>query len=75
MKIFNQGNQEEIVESIERMLESETGQKIFTLRVLDDVEEGLETLVIMEDKSVLMGLISVQEVQGKLAFRMQLNYI
>ena len=75
MKIFNQGNKEEIVESIERMLESETGQKIFTLRVLDDVEEGLETLVVLEDKSVLMGLISVQEVQGKLAFRMQLNYI
>lgn len=75
MKIFHQQNQEEIVESITRMIEQETKSNIFTLRILNEVEEGLEALVVLEDKSVLMGLISVQTIDGKLACRMQANYI
>lgn len=75
MKIFHQQNQEEIVESITRMIEQETKSNIFTLRILNEAEDGLETLVVLEDKSVLMGLISVQTIDGKLACRMQANYI
>lgn len=75
MKIFQQDSEEDIVDSMTRMLEQETGTKIFTIKVLNQVEEGLETVVVFEDKSVLMGLISVQTIDGKLACRMQGNYI
>ncbi len=77
MKKFDQAPDEEITEAITRMLEKETGQKIFTMRVeqveADDL--ALDTIVVMEDKSVLKGLISIQTIDGKMACRMQLNYV
>lgn len=75
MNKYQMERDEEITEAITRMLEEQTGQKIFTMRVEQEEEDNLQTIVVMEDKSVLKGLISVQTIDGKLACRMQLNYI
>lgn len=75
MKIIETDEQDDVVEAIIQTLEQETGNKIFTLRILDRNEEGLETIVVFEDKSVLMTLINVETINGKLACRMRGNYI
>jgi L-amino acid N-acyltransferase YncA len=75
MRIYEQGNKEEIAEALTKMLEKDAGKKIFTMRIVGETQEGLEVIVIFEDKSVLMGIISVQTIQGKLAARIQANYI
>lgn len=76
VKIYEQGNQD-IVDALTQTLEKETGTKIFTLRILDDIneEEGFEAIVVFEDKSVLMTLFTVQTINGKIALRMRGNYI
>ena len=79
MNIGYQDKEEDIVDALSRMLEQETGQKIFTLRVIDNQEkeesEVIETLVVFENKSILNAFISIQTIEGKLAARMQGNYI
>jgi hypothetical protein len=78
MKI-NRVNHDDILRGIEETLEKETGQKIFTMRVMNDREQNndihLEVLVVFEDKSVLMNRIVVVTTDGKLALRMQGNFI
>lgn len=74
MKVY-ESEKDDVVEDIVRMLEEETKQKIFTLKVLDKLEDKLDVIIVFEDKSVLKGFISVQHVDGKLACRVQGNYI
>jgi hypothetical protein len=75
MKIYELGDKEEIAEALTRMIETDTDKKIFTMRIIGENEASLESIIIFEDKSVLMGKISVQQVKGKLAARMQGNFI
>lgn len=75
MKIYELGDKEEIAEALTRMIETDTKKKIFTMRIIGENEASLESIIIFEDKSVLMGKISVQQVKGKLAARMQGNFI
>lgn len=75
MKIGYQSKDEDIVDALTGMLEQDTGKKIFTLKVLNRVEDGLESIVVFDDKSVLQALISIQTIDGKLACRMQGNWI
>lgn len=76
MKIYNLDNPDPGV-FIREMLEKETNEKIFTMRVWKDdpQNEELEVIVIFEDKSVLMATVEVETIQGKLAARIQGNYI
>lgn len=77
MKIYEASERDDVVESIINTLEKETGSKVFTMRVLEDkgFEEGFEMIVVLENKSVLMGLITVEKVNGKLASRIRMNYL
>lgn len=75
MKIYELGDKEEIADALTRMLETDAGKKIFTMRIIGENEASLESIIIFEDKSVLMGKISVQTIKGKLAARMQGNWI
>lgn len=77
MKIYDESNQKDIVESITESLEKEVGSKIFTLRLLDDngPGEGLEAMVVFEDRSVFHALITVQEVDGAIGCRVRGNFI
>lgn len=75
MQKYQMEHDEEIIDAITRMLEEQTGQKIFTIRVEQAEEDNLQAIVVMEDKSILKGFISVQTIDGKLACRMQLNYM
>ena len=66
---------EDLTKGLLRMVEENTGKEIFTMRCLDRTEEEIECLCIFKDTSVLMGLVKVQEIQGKMALRLLGNYI
>jgi hypothetical protein len=66
---------EDITDSLLEMLEKDTGKEIFTIRVLGDTKEGLETLIVFKDRTILMGLVNVGRVEGQIALRIQGNYI
>lgn len=69
----------EIADDIIKTLEEQTGQKIFTLRVLDhqqETETDLPILVVFEDKSILRGEIIIQKTGKKeMAARVRGSYI
>jgi hypothetical protein len=75
MKIYEANNQADLADELIKTLELDAKQKIFTLRIIGESDEKLETIIVFEDKSVLMGKIKVQEVNGKMAFRVQGNFI
>lgn len=75
MKIYDVQNEEEIVEVLTKSLEEKTKSKIFTMRILGDFEDGIEAVVVFENKKVLMGKIHVTTYRGKLACRIQGNFI
>jgi hypothetical protein len=73
--VFGIENDEDIFETLTQLIEQETEKKIFTMRILDEIEEWLEVLVIFEDKSMLLGKISVLTFFGNIACRLQAKYI
>jgi len=75
MNIYQAENEEDFMDSLLQMMEQETGKKIFTMRVLEHKVQGLETLIVFEDKEIMMGMIKVGSIKGKLAIRMQGNFI
>ena len=75
MKIYDVQNEEEIVEVLTKSLEKQTKSKIFTMRILGDFEDAIEAVVVFENKKILMGRIHVTTYQGKLACRIQGNFI
>ena len=75
MKTYEAKEDEDFMDSITNMLEEDTGKKIFTLRVLDHTDEALEVLIVFDDKEILTGKIKVTTIEGKLAIRMQGNFI
>lgn len=75
MNIYQAENEEDFMDSMLQMLEQDTGKKIFTMRILDHSHDGLETLVVFEDKQVMMGIIKVGTIKGNMGIRMQGNYI
>jgi hypothetical protein len=75
MKMYVAGEDEDFIESMIKMLEQDTGKNIFTMRILEHSLEGLETLIVFEDKEVMFGIIRVISVDGQIAFRMQGNFV
>lgn len=75
MKLYEPENDEDFLDAITNTIEKDTDKKIFTLRVLSEDEKGLDTIIIFEDRSVLMGKISIQTIRGKLACRLQGDWI
>jgi hypothetical protein len=75
MNVYEATNEEDFVDDLIKMIEQDTGKKIFTMRILEHKTSGLDTLIIYEDKSVMMGKIKVGSIKGKLAIRMQGNFI
>lgn len=75
MKIYKQNVKDDIGQSITNMIEKETDNKIFTLRIVGETKEALEVLVVFENKEIINGIITIQEIEGTLAARLQANYI
>lgn len=75
MNIYETTEHEDVVKALTDTLEKETGNTIFTIRILDEGEEGLDTIVVFNDQSVLRTWIQVQTVNGRLAMRMRGNYL
>lgn len=75
MKIYEVNNQTDLADELIKTIEKDSKQKIFTLRIIGESDDKLETIIVFEDKSVLMGKIKVQEINGKMAFRVQGNFI
>jgi ADP-ribose pyrophosphatase YjhB (NUDIX family) len=65
---------EEIAAAIRKTIEQETGQKVYHIRLLDHVKDGLRVHIILEN-AALEGLVTVHEIEGKIACRLQANYI
>lgn len=81
MNIFEAENEEDFVDCLIQHIEQDTGKKIFTIKVLDHVEDiedvlcGLETLIVFEDKEIIKGMITITSIHEKLAIRMQGNFM
>jgi hypothetical protein len=75
MKIYEVNNQADLADELIKTIEKDSKQKIFTLRIIGESDEKLETIIVFEDKTVLMGRIMVQEINGKMAFRVQGNFV
>ena len=75
MKIYELEDKEEIADALIQLMEEQTKKQVFTMRIVGEQKDCLEAFVCFKDKSVLMGKISVQSVNGKLACRIQGNFI
>lgn len=75
MNLYEMEDQEDIAEAIIRSLEQDADKKVFTIRFLNNLDDGLETLIVFEDRTVLLGMVTVKEIKGKLACRIRGNYI
>lgn len=75
MNFFAQKDGEEITDALLNSIEEQTGKKIFTMRVINETEEGLDVIVVFTDKNILNGCISVQVIDGNLACRIRGNYL
>jgi len=75
MRIYKVNNQADLADELIQTIEKDSKQKIFTLRIIGESDENLETIIVFEDRSVLMGKIKVEEIEGNMAFRVQGNFI
>jgi hypothetical protein len=75
MKLYEAYNDEDIVEVLTKTLEDKADSKIFTFRTLGEVDDALEMVVVFENKMVLMGLINITGYEGRIACRVQGNFI
>jgi hypothetical protein len=68
---------EEIGAAITQVVENQTDKKIFTMRTFDHehLKNGLEVIVIFEDKTVMMGSITIYKKQEQIVARCKLNYV
>jgi hypothetical protein len=75
LKTFEPKDDEEVIEALMRIIEEDTGKEIFTMRVIDHTDDGLESIIVFKDESIIMGTIKVHMIGGKMALRMQANFI
>jgi hypothetical protein len=75
LKIYELGDKEEIADALIQMMEQQTQKEVFTMRIVGEQKNALEAFIVFTDKSVLMGKIKVETIQGKLAARIQGNFI
>lgn len=72
---------EDLAEAFHRMMEKDTGKKIFTLRVLKDhgnAESGVDLAVAFEDRSMLIANVCFPEedvLPGMVGLRVKAQYL
>lgn len=75
MDHYNQRPTEEIHEAVIRSIESSSGKEVFTLRIIDSNDIGLDAVIVFWDKSILTAIIQIEEINGSLAARVRGNYL
>ena len=67
----------DIVEDIIQTLERETGQKIFTMRILGEntKENALEFVAAFESKMMMKGILIWRPMKGRLAIKVKANFL
>ena len=75
MKVYEAHREKEIIEVMTKALEERTKSKIFTMSILGDLEDAIEAIVVFENKKILMGKIFITTYRGKIACRIQGNFI
>lgn len=78
MDIYELKENEDVIDALTRMIEKDSEKKIFTIRVVgDELEEKneIEVVIVFEDKEILWGFITIEEVNGKMACRIRGNYL
>jgi hypothetical protein len=75
---YIQHKDEDIVEAVIKMLEKDSGQKIFTIRIINENRkpyESLEFVAAFESKEMMMGIIFVETTKKRLAVRLKGKYL
>lgn len=78
MNMYRPSEKQDIVEGILEMMEKDTGKKVFTIRVLGDTdgnEHAIDVIVVFKDQCIMMGHLIAEKIQGKLAIRVQGDFI
>lgn len=78
MDIYELKENEDVIDALTRMIENDSEKKIFTIRVVgNELEEKneIEVVIVFEDKEILWGFITIEEVNGKMACRIRGNYL
>lgn len=75
MKVYHTKDDANPIDEFLKTIEEDTGKKIFTMKILNHPEEGLESVIVFEDKTVLYGLIKAEAIDGHMALRLQGNWI
>lgn len=75
MKVYEAHSEKEIMEVMTKALEEKAESKIFTMRIFGDLEDAIEVVVVFENEKILMGLIHVTTYKGKIACRIQGNFL
>lgn len=56
-------------------IENDVGSKIFTFKILETTKEGLESVIVFENKQVLYGHVKAGAEGSKMGLRLQANFI
>jgi hypothetical protein len=75
MKIYEAHSEKEILNIMTKSLEEQTKSKIFTMSILAELEDAIEAVVVFENKKILMGRIFLTTYRGRIACRIQGNFI
>lgn len=68
---------EDVVEAVIKTLERDSGEKIFTMKILgeNEKEHVLEFVAAFESKMMMIGIIHCRMMKGRLAVQVQGNFL
>ena len=74
---YIQNQDEDVVEAVIKTLERDTGQKIFTMRIMgeNEKEHSLEFVAAFESKMMMFGVIFCDYIKGRLAIKVKANFL
>jgi hypothetical protein len=74
---YIQHKDEDVVEGVIKTLEKDTGQKIFTMKILgeNEKEHSLEFVAAFESKMMMFGFIYCDYIKGRLAIKVKGNFL
>lgn len=77
LKKYYQQPNEDVVESVFKTLEKETGKDLFTLKIFRENQEHytLEFVAAFQDKSMMLGIVKVDYEDNQIACRLRGSFL
>ena len=68
---------EDVIEAVIKTLERDSGQKIFTMKIVgeNEKEHSLEFVAAFESKMMMIGVIFCELIKGRLAIKVKGNFL